>query len=73
MNIGAFILTIDDGREHLQLRDQEGWSSIIRGGMTIVMSMIVIVRIYHPIDVAMCLVSCSYSWYTVHPRPTFYV
>jgi len=40
MNIGAFVLTIDDGREHLPLRDQEGWMSMVRGGTTIVMSII---------------------------------
>jgi len=40
-NIGAFVLTIDDGREHLPLRDQEGWMSMIRGGTTIVMSIII--------------------------------
>ena len=38
MDIGAFVLTIDDGREHFQLIDQDGWSSTIRGGITIVMS-----------------------------------
>jgi len=40
MDVGAFVLTIDDGREHVQLTDQEGWTSTIRGGMTIVMSVI---------------------------------
>jgi hypothetical protein len=35
MDIGAFVLTIDDGREHLQLANQEGWSRTIRGGMTL--------------------------------------
>ena len=40
MDIGAFVLTIDDGREHIQLTDQEGCTSTIRGGMTIVMSII---------------------------------
>ena len=40
MDIGAFFLTIDDGREHIQLTDQEGCTSTIRGGMTIVMSII---------------------------------
>ena len=40
MDIGAFVLTIDDGREHLQLTDQEDWSSTIRGGVTIIMSII---------------------------------
>ena len=28
----------------------------------------IIVWIYHPIDVAMCLAGCSYSWYTIPPR-----
>ena len=40
MDIGAFVLTIDDGREHVRLIDQEGWTSTIRDGMTIVMSVI---------------------------------
>jgi len=40
MDIGAFVLTIDDGREYLQLTDQEGWMNTIRVGMTIVMSII---------------------------------
>jgi hypothetical protein len=39
MDIGAFVLTIDNDREHLQLTDQEGWMTI-RSGMTIVMSII---------------------------------
>ena len=38
MDIGAFVLTIDDGREHLQLTGQEVWMSTIGGGMTIVMN-----------------------------------
>jgi hypothetical protein len=42
MDIGAFVLTIDDGREHLQLTDQEAWTSTIRGGMTIVMSILML-------------------------------
>ena len=40
MDIGAYILTIDDGREHLQLTDQEGWASTIQCGMTIVMNIV---------------------------------
>ena len=40
MDIGAFVLTIDDGREHVQLTTQEEWTGTIRGGMTIVMSVI---------------------------------
>ena len=41
MDIDAFVQTIDDGREHLQLTDQEKWTSTIRGGMTIIMSIVV--------------------------------
>jgi hypothetical protein len=37
MDIGAFFLTIDDGRGHKQLTDQEGWTSTIQRGTTIVM------------------------------------
>ena len=44
MDIGAFVLTIDDGREHVRLIDQEGWTSTIRDGMTIVMSVIMTQR-----------------------------
>jgi hypothetical protein len=46
MDIGAFVLTIDDGREHLQLTDQEGWTSTIQGGMTIVMSVGIAQEVY---------------------------
>jgi len=46
MAIGAFVLTIDDGREHLQLRDQEGWMSTVQCGITIVMSVIMTQGIY---------------------------
>jgi hypothetical protein len=40
MDIGAFVLSIDDGREHLQLTDQERWMSNVQCGITIVMSVI---------------------------------
>ena len=46
MDIGAFILTIDDGREHVQLTNQEGWMSTIQSGMTIVMSVIMTQETY---------------------------
>jgi hypothetical protein len=46
MDIGAFVLTIDDGREHLQLTDQEGWTSTIQCGMTIVMSIVMTQQSY---------------------------
>ena len=39
MDIGAFILTIDDGREYLQLTDEE-WTNTVQSGMTIIMSVI---------------------------------
>jgi hypothetical protein len=45
MDIGAFVLTIDNGRKHLELTDQE-WTSTIQGGMTIVMSIIMTQNIY---------------------------
>ena len=41
MDPDAFLLTINDGREHLQLTNQEGWTSTIRGGMTVVMSIVI--------------------------------
>ena len=46
MDIGAFVLTIDDGREHFQLTDQDGWTSTIRGGITIVMSVMMTQEVY---------------------------
>jgi len=46
MDLGAFVLTIDNGREHLELADQEGWTSTIQSGMTIVMSIIMTQVIY---------------------------
>ena len=46
MDIGAFVLTINDDREHLQLTDQEGWANTIQSGMTIVMSAIMTQKVY---------------------------
>jgi len=46
MNVGAYVLTIDDGREHFELADQEGWSSTIKCGTTIVMSVIMTEEVY---------------------------
>ena len=46
MDMGAFVLTIDDGREHLQLTNQEEWTSTIQGGMTIVMSIVMTQEVY---------------------------
>ena len=40
MNLNAYVLTIDDGRQLLQVTDQEGWSRIVERNMTIVMSII---------------------------------
>lgn len=40
MDIGAYVLTIEDGREYLELTDQEGWSNIIQCGTTVVMNVI---------------------------------
>jgi len=40
MDTGAFVLTIDDGREYLQLADEEEWTSTVQRGMTIIMSVI---------------------------------
>ena len=46
MDMGTFVLTIVDGREHLQLTDQDVWTSTIQGGMTIVMSVIMTQQVY---------------------------
>jgi hypothetical protein len=46
MDIGAYVLTIDDGRKHLPLTDEEGWANIIQSGMTIVMSIIMTQKIH---------------------------
>ena len=40
MDVGAFVLTVDDGREYLQLTDEEEWTSTIQCGTTIIMSVI---------------------------------
>jgi len=45
MDTDDFVLAIDDGREHLQLTDQGEWTSTIRSGMMIVMS-VVMTRVY---------------------------
>ena len=44
MDISAYVLTTDDGREHRQLTNQPGtlgWSSVIQQGMTIIMSVVI--------------------------------
>ena len=46
MDIGSFVLTIDDGSEHLQLTEQEEWASSIQSGMTIVMSVVMTQGVY---------------------------
>jgi len=40
MDIGAYVLAIDDGRQVLRVTDQEGWSNIVERDTTIVMSII---------------------------------
>jgi len=40
MDLGAFVLAIDNGREYLQLTGQDEWERTIQSGMTIVMSVI---------------------------------
>jgi hypothetical protein len=40
MDIGAYDLSIDDGREECQLTNQDEWSSTVQHGTTIVMSVI---------------------------------
>ena len=40
MNIGAYNLNIDDGREERQLTNQEEWSSVVQRGTTIVMRVV---------------------------------
>ncbi|KIM42531.1 hypothetical protein M413DRAFT_444254 [Hebeloma cylindrosporum] len=42
MDISALVLTVDDGREPLQLTDEEGWMNNVQSGMTIVMSVIML-------------------------------
>lgn len=43
-NIGAYVLTIDDGREQRQLTNEEEWSSVVQRGTTIVMSAVMMVQ-----------------------------
>ena len=40
MDIGAYILSIDDGKEGFELMDQDGWSSLVQRGTTVVMSVV---------------------------------
>jgi len=47
MDIGAFVVAIDKGREHIQLKDEERWARTIQSGMTIVMSVIMTQEVYH--------------------------
>ena len=42
MNIGAYDLNIDDGREQRQLTAQEEWSNIVQRGTTIVMRVVMV-------------------------------
>ena len=42
MNIGAYDLNIDDGREQRQLSTQEEWSNVVQRGTTIVMRVVMI-------------------------------
>jgi len=46
MDIGAYELSIDDGKERLQLTTQQSWSSIVQHGTTVVMSVIMAQRAY---------------------------
>ncbi|KAF8954802.1 hypothetical protein BDZ97DRAFT_1765741 [Flammula alnicola] len=46
MDIGAYDLSIDDGKERLQLMNQDTWSSAVQPGTTIVMS-VVMVQLAH--------------------------
>ena len=41
-NIGAYDLTIDDGREQRQLTNQDEWSNVVQRGTTIVMSVVMV-------------------------------
>jgi len=45
MDIGAYDLTIDDGKKQLQLTHQEEWSSAVLRGTTIVMSIVMVQHI----------------------------
>ncbi|KDR68142.1 hypothetical protein GALMADRAFT_161217 [Galerina marginata CBS 339.88] len=40
MNIGAYILSIDDGDEGIQLIDSDAWSNVVGHGTTVVMSIV---------------------------------
>ena len=42
INIGAYNLHIDDGREQRQLTNQEEWSSVVQRGTTIVMRVVMV-------------------------------
>ena len=42
MNIGAYDLIIDDGREQRQLTNHEDWSNVIQHGTTIVMRVVMV-------------------------------
>jgi hypothetical protein len=42
MNIGAYDLIIDDGREQRQLTNQEEWSNVVQRGTTIVMRVVMV-------------------------------
>ena len=41
-NIGAYDLTIDDGKEQRQITNQEEWSNVVQRGTTIVMSVVMV-------------------------------
>ena len=41
-NIGAYDLTIDDGREQRQITNQEEWLEVVQRGTTIVMSVVMV-------------------------------
>jgi len=42
MNIGAYNLNIDDGREQNQLTNQEEWSSVVQRDTSIVMRVVMV-------------------------------
>jgi len=46
MDIGAFVLAMNNGRKYIQLTNQEGWDTTIQSGMTIVMSVIITQRVH---------------------------
>jgi hypothetical protein len=41
-NIGAYDLTVDDGREERLITNQEEWSGVVQRGTTIVMSVVML-------------------------------